>query len=115
MIRCDDAADVSQLRNIAYFLDLAPVPAAVFGYLKQAIIRADVDQPFLLWGFGKRRRIAEIGGRGIFRHRVHAPDFAHHRQPVAIEIARELTADDSPTIAAIIAPNPASAACPREI
>src|SRR5688572_29629413 len=42
-------------------------------------------------------------GRSILRNGVDAPNLAHHRKLVAIEVARELSADELPRIAAIVA------------
>src|SRR5205807_9223628 len=96
-----NSTDISHVGDAGKRFNPAPVLAAIFRYLDQAVIRADVDQPVLLRRFRPRRSMPEERRRSILRHRVHTPDLAHHVQLVAIEPARELSADDLPAIAAI--------------
>src|ERR1043165_4205220 len=99
VIRRNNATDVGHVRHAGKLLDAAPVLAAVFSDVQHAIIGADVDQSVFLLRLSERGSIAEESRRSVLRHGVDAPDATHHRQLVAIEIARELTTDRGPTIA----------------
>ena len=103
VVRSDDAADVSQLRNVGKLFNPAPVLAPVFAYLNQAIIRTNIDKSFLLRRFSQRRSVAEESNGSILGDRVDALNLSHHRQLVAIQAARELAAKHLPGIAAIVA------------
>src|SRR6185295_14815899 len=81
----------------------APVPAAVLSDLNQAVVSADVNQSFFLWRFRQRRCVTEESRGSIPGDRVDALNFAHDRQLVAIQTARELPANHGPAIAAIVA------------
>src|SRR6185503_15265837 len=95
-------ADVRHVADAGKLLYLAPVFAAVFGDLDQPVVGADVDQSFFLGRLGKRGRVAEERGGSVFSYCINAPNLAHHRQLVAIEIARELPADRGPTVTPIV-------------
>src|SRR5262249_5307190 len=94
VIRSDDAADVSHVGDAGKLLDAPPVLAAVFGNVHETVVSADVKQSFLLLRFGDRGGVTEKRGRRVLRHRINAPNPAHHRQLITIELARELAAND---------------------
>src|ERR1051325_8762546 len=102
VIRSDDAADVRHLGDARKLLHLAPILAAVFSYLQQAVVRADVNQTFFLLRLGQRRSVAIKRSRRVFRDRVDAPNPAHDRQLIAIETAREFAADRLPRVTTIV-------------
>ena len=54
MIGSDDATDICHVWHTRKLVNLAPVLAAIFGDLNQAIISADVNQSFFLLRFGQR-------------------------------------------------------------
>src|SRR5882762_5853594 len=87
MIGSDDAAHIGHVRHAGKLLDLTPVFAAIFGYLEQAIVSADVDQSILLRRLGERRGVSKEGRRSILRDSIHTPNPSHDRQLVAIESA----------------------------
>src|ERR1043166_2285828 len=93
VIRSDDPADVGHVRDARKLLDAAPVFAAIFADVQDAVVGTDIKQSLFLLRLSDRGGVAEESSRRVLRHRVDAPDSAHHRQLVAIEIARELTAD----------------------
>ena len=77
--------------------------AAVLRYLDQAVVGAGVEQPFLLRRLGQGGDVAVERGRDALGDRVRAPDFAHHRQLIAVELARQVAADRFPGVAAVVA------------
>jgi hypothetical protein len=97
-----DPADISKFGHVTDLLDLAPGLAAVFGNLKQPIVSADINKAVLLRRFVDRRCVPEKSRRLVLRDRIHAPDFTHHRQPVAVETARKIAADYFPGVATIV-------------
>src|SRR5882762_264953 len=103
VIRSRDAADVRHVGNTGKLFQPPPIFAAVFSHLDQTIVRAYVDQTIFLWRLSQRRSVAKERRRSVLRHRVHAPDLSHHRELVAIQPARKLSADYGPAIAAIVA------------
>src|SRR5258708_1382569 len=76
--------------------------AAVFGYLDQAVIGPSIEQAFLLGGFGQHRYVAVESSRDGLIDRVRAPDFSHHRNCIAIELAAQVGTDHLPGVAAIV-------------
>ena len=61
--------------------------AAVLGDLDQAVVGADVEQALAAAATrSSDDDVAVERGRGVLGHRVDAPDAAHHRQRVAVEL-----------------------------
>ncbi len=44
----DDATHIRQVRHAWKLINLAPILATILSYLQQAVIRSNVNQPFLL-------------------------------------------------------------------
>ena len=58
VLRGQNALHIGVLGHAGRLLDFAPVLAAVFGDLHEAIVGADVDQAFLLGRFGDREMLS---------------------------------------------------------
>ena len=103
MQRGDEAADVGAVRHAGELVHLPPGAAAVFRNLNQAIVRADVNQSLLPRRFGQGHTVAVERGRDALGDGVGAPDLAHDRQLIAIELSRQVTANGLPGVAAVVA------------
>ena len=101
--RGGDPAHISALRHAGKSSQLAPILPAIFGDLNQAIVAAHVQQPFLQRRFRDVGQVAIERSGSIFRDRIRAPHFTHHRQLVAIDLLGEVGTDGAPGIATIVA------------
>src|ERR1039457_719022 len=103
MLRSQEALRIGVLGGARGLLDLAPVLAAVLGYLHQAVVGANVDQAFLFGRFGDGLYVVIERGGDVLLNSVDGPDLPHQGQLVAVELAREIGAYGSPAIAAVVA------------
>ena len=84
-------------------VDLAPGLPAVFGDLHQPVVGADEQHALFHRRFRHRRAGAELIGEGVLPDRVRAPQPAHHRDRVAIDLARQVGTHQLPGRAAVVA------------
>src|SRR5262249_52121915 len=99
-----DVGDIGMFGHARERLDLPPLLAAVLGHLHQAIVGAHHDESFEEWRLVERGNGTECGRRLVERHRISWPDLAHDRDFRGIELTREVAADRSPRVAAVVAP-----------
>ena len=100
--RGGQAAYVGHLGHARKRLDLPPVSAAVLGDLDQPVVGADVDQPLGERRLRQRNAVAKPRCVVVLGDRVGGLNPAHDLQGVTIEAARQVVADDRPTVAAIV-------------
>ena len=101
--RKDDARHVALVGHSGKARDRAPGVSAILADLDEAVVRPHGEQPFLLGALRERNDVAVERGRRVLRDGVHTVDAAHHLELVPVGLPREIAADGTPGVAAVVA------------
>ena len=99
--RSDDATDVRLIRNVGKLGVFGPRRPAVARYRDHAVVGADIKQSLPDRRLVDRADVPVVGSALVTRDRIARPDLPHHREAVAIELAREIGAESHPRVTTI--------------
>ncbi len=98
-----DFVDERELGDSRDLLDPAPALTAVLGHLNQAVVRPDIYQSLLQWGFRDSGEVPVVGHCAVVPYCISAPCGSHYFQPKPVSLARQVGAYCGPGVATIVA------------